>query len=185
MATLGLPKAAHGLENRERQLAHRHHVSARVDDDVGQLAVIGCHWLSLARRGGRQRTNVNLNGLLRTTPRGFEDRASAIHRRPLTSASIQSQASVIRDCSLTSTAGRQLGCHLGCGSGLGVADAQCLGEEQGVVACPPGPCGVRLNSYGRAFVSQHSGQAVPNTPGCRIAPLTRLSRGCRSDTVGK
>ena len=41
MATLGLPKAAHGLENRERQLAHRHHVSARVDDDVGQLAVIG------------------------------------------------------------------------------------------------------------------------------------------------
>jgi hypothetical protein len=33
-------------------------------------------WLLLAvidRRGGRQRTNVNLNGLLWTTPRGFED----------------------------------------------------------------------------------------------------------------
>ena len=70
---------------------------------------------------------------------GFEDRASAVHRRPLTSASIQSQASVIRHCSLTSTAGRRLGCHLGCRSSIGVAHRSLAGAAQPVCLTVPKP----------------------------------------------
>jgi len=56
-----------------------------MDDEVSPpFSALRATWLSLAvnaQRGRRQRTNVNLNGLLRTTSRGFEDRGAAIHRR--------------------------------------------------------------------------------------------------------
>jgi hypothetical protein len=84
----------------------------------GQL---GCHWLSFGRCTGRWWTKAILGGRQWTTSPGFEDRGPAVHRRPLTCAPIRSQASLIRDCSLASTAVRRLGCHLGCHSGIGTA----------------------------------------------------------------
>src|SRR5205807_85515 len=63
----------------------------------------------------RQRTDVNLNGRLRTTPsRGFEDCRVGVQSRPLTSAEDRSDASVVRDRAPTSKWIRRLGCHLGC-----------------------------------------------------------------------
>src|SRR5258708_7630985 len=57
--------------------------SCRQPGASSRLVTASDYWLSLAvvgRRGGRQWTNSNLSGRLRTTPRGFEDRGSAIHR---------------------------------------------------------------------------------------------------------
>ncbi len=89
-----------------------------MDDQVSPaLSARRATWLSLAvndRRGGRQPTNVNLNGLLRTTSRGFEDRRAAIHYRPLASAPVQPRASRVHRCPLLAVGIHGVGCHLGC-----------------------------------------------------------------------
>jgi hypothetical protein len=74
-------------------------------------------WLSLAviaRRDGRQRTNMNLYGPLRTTPRGFEDRGSRVHNRPSTSTGDRSLARTFRGRPPSSGVVRDVGCHFGC-----------------------------------------------------------------------
>jgi len=89
-----------------------------MDDQVSPaLSARRATWLSLAvnvRRRGRQRANVNLNGLLRTTSRGFEDRGAGVHNRPSTSAPVQPVASAVLDRSHWSTIVRGLGCLIGC-----------------------------------------------------------------------
>jgi hypothetical protein len=71
-----------------------------MDDQVSQaLSVRRATWVSLAvnvRHGGRERTNVNLNGLLRTTSRGFEDRGAIVRYRPSACIQVRMQASPIR-----------------------------------------------------------------------------------------
>ncbi len=77
-------------------------------------------WLSLAviaRRDGRQCTNMNLYGPLRTTPRGFEDRGASVRDRPLASTAVQSRASRIHHRLHLSSGIHHVGCHLGCQCG--------------------------------------------------------------------
>src|SRR5258708_34170362 len=73
-------------------------------------------WLSLAviaRRDGRQRTNMNLYGPLRTTPRGFEDRGSSVRTRASTSAGVRWLACTFHEHLAASVFVQRVGCHFG------------------------------------------------------------------------
>ena len=77
-----------------------------------RACVSGVTWLSLAvvaRGSRRQRTDVNLNGRLRTTLRGFEDRGATVQERPPTSVPVQSRSPAIPDRSPLSAAVHGLG----------------------------------------------------------------------------
>jgi len=86
-----------------------------MDDEVSPpFSALRATWLSLAvnaQRGRRQRTNVNLNGLLRTTSRGFEDRWAGIHNHPLTSAQIRFAGHWIRSYPQSVAVVHEFGCH--------------------------------------------------------------------------
>ncbi len=82
-------------------------LSSTYGGDLVSLAVI-------ARRSGPQRTNTNLNGPLRTTPRGFEDRGLCIHSRPSASIGPRTPARQFHDHPPSSAVVHQFGCHLGC-----------------------------------------------------------------------
>jgi len=63
---------------------------------------------------GRLRMAVNLNGRLRTTANGFEDRGSGFRRGPPVSDGVRPLASRFHQCSQSSAIVREIGCRLGC-----------------------------------------------------------------------
>ena len=74
-------------------------------------------WLSLAviaQRGGRRRTKANLNGRLRTTTNGFEDRVSKDRGCPPTSTQDRTQQFSVHRRLRLCTGVCEVGCHLGC-----------------------------------------------------------------------
>jgi predicted nucleotidyltransferase len=104
-------RAANGSENRSRREGGSGRGRQRRQSQscglLKSLAVI-------ARRGGHWRTKANLNGRLRTTPRGFEDRGSVVRCSPTPFANDGKYLSQIRGHQSSSAAIRPLGCRLGC-----------------------------------------------------------------------
>src|SRR2546430_12986446 len=80
-------------------------------------ASVSATWLSMAvtdRYRGHPRTTVNWDGLLQTTPHGFEDRGPTVRKCPSTSAGVRLLARTFHDHPPTSAVVRHVGCHLGC-----------------------------------------------------------------------
>jgi len=57
---------------------------------------------------------MNLNGRLRTTPRGFEDRGLRVRTGPLGSARVRPWRLWFHARPRTAAVVRRVGCHLGC-----------------------------------------------------------------------
>src|SRR2546422_5441868 len=53
-----------------------------------RLARLGCSMAVTDRHRGHPRTTVNSDGLLQTTPHGFEDRGPTVRKCPSTSAGV-------------------------------------------------------------------------------------------------
>src|SRR5712692_3099027 len=88
-AALATPMTAAGLENRLRP---EDRSAAAANFSIRQTVRQSAPWLSLAvisRTGGRWRSTANLDGCLRTTANGFEDRGARVHSGPLASVPVQ------------------------------------------------------------------------------------------------